>query len=276
MVNYPSIKLLKRFVLEAYASAYKSVKVYFRYPAWIIGDLLATPLWMLMLIYPILLFLPGEQWRSRETYEFFYWGMVSWSVISVALWSVGNAIKSEQQAGTLEQLFITNADRIILFIGRLASSSISLAIDLVYMSVIVYLLFGVSIKIIDIPLFILSIIFCLLLSLGFGIVYGALVLQIKSPEAISNILQFFFLAFCGVFYPVTKLPEVVRPVSYFIPFTYAIDLLRYTTMGTETIVPLGIELILLSVMSILLIGLGYYAIKRVERISKIKGKLGFY
>lgn len=276
MVNYPSTKSINRFLLEVYASVYKSVKVYFRYPAWIIGDLLATPLWMLMFIYPILLFLPSEQWRSRETYEFFYWGMVSWSVISVALWSIGNAIRSEQQVGTLEQLFLTNADRIILFIGRLASSSIGLAINLVYMSLIVYLLFGVSIRVINIPLFIISILFCLLLSLGFGIVYGALVLQVKSPGAISNILQFFFLAFCGVFYPVTKLPEIVRPISYFIPFTYAIDLLRHSTIGTETVVPLEVELMLLSLLSALFIGLGYYSIRRVEAISKVKGKLGFY
>jgi len=267
---------IKKFALELYASAYKSVKVYFRYPAWIVSDLLATPLWMLMIIYPILLFLPGEQWKSRETYEFFYWGMVSWSIISTALWSIGNAIRSEQQIGTLEQLFLTNADRVVLFIGRLVSSSISLIIDLVYMSIITYLLFNVSIRIVNPPFFLLSIFFCLMTSLGFGSIYGALVLQVKSPGAISNILQFLFIALCGVFYPVTKLPEVARVLSYFIPFTYAIDLLRYSAMGTETVIPLEVELLISFISSTLLIGLGYYVIKRVERIAKVKGKLGFY
>ena len=263
-------------LLEAYASAYKAVKVYFRYPAWIVGDLLATPLWLLVFIYPVLMFLPYDKWRSPETYEFFYWGMVSWSVISTALWSIGGAIRSEQQVGTLEQLFLTNADRVVLFLGRLASSSIGLIIELAYMSLIVYLLFGVQVRILNPPLLAVALLLGLTASLGFGSVYGALVLHVKSPGAVANILQFALVILCGVFYPASRLPDFVEPLAYLVPFTYAIDLIRHAAMGTDTLLPAPLELAVLALYSVVLVALGYAALRRVELVSKRRGKLGFY
>lgn len=52
---------IRCMVLELYASAYNAIKTYVRYPMWIISDLLSTPLWLIMIMLPILLFLPkGE------------------------------------------------------------------------------------------------------------------------------------------------------------------------------------------------------------------------
>jgi len=71
--------------------------------------------------------------------------------------------------------------------------------------------------------------------MGFGLVYGALVLRFKNVGPLNNLLQFIIMGLCGAFFPITSLPENMKALSYTIPHTYAADLLRHYSMGSPTI-----------------------------------------
>lgn len=262
--------------MELYAAFYRGFKEYFRYPMWIISDLLASPLWILMLLIPVLLFLPSKEWSNPTTYQFFYWGMVFWDVVGMALWSFGMAIRREQQLGTIEHLFLSNSNRMMLFASRIATMLPSFLISILYLALIIGTFFKVSITVINPAMLILSLFFSLMTAAGFGAVYGALVLKLKQPGALSNILQFAIIGISGLFFPVERLPGALRMAAYASPFTYCVDLVRASAMGSPTLMPLWHEVLFVAAMAAFLNMLGLGAVRIIESNNKKTGKLGAF
>lgn len=267
---------VKRALLHVYASAYIGLKTYVRYPAWILSDVISTPIWIIMLLLPILLFLPREEWSDPTTYQYFYWGMVFWSVISMAMWSVGMAIRWEQNLGTIEWLFLSNANRVVLFASRVINRIVDLTISSLYMALLMYLMFNAPITVKNLSLLVAFMLLSMAVSLGIGAVYGAAILKLKEPGALSNVLQFVILGLSGIFFPIQRLPEFLRVVALLIPYTYCVDLVRFSAMGTPTLLPLHQEIALVVVLAVVLNYAGILALKIVERNMKRTGKLGAY
>lgn len=271
--NYLNIR---ERLLELYATTYKSIKIYFRYPMWIVSDILTTPLWILVLFIPVLLFLPPGQWSNPTYIQYFYWGMVYWTIISSALWSFGMSIRREQQMGTIELLFLSNSSRLTLFVGRLATRFISLVTDLLVMALTIYLFFNTTVVIIDPLLLIFYLTLSIFLSLGFGMIYGGIVLKLKNPNALNNILQFIIMGLGGIFIPVQMLPEPLKKIALAFPFSYSVDLVRYAAMGTSTILPLYEEILIVILSTIVFNIIGIKILRKIEMNSKKTGKLGTY
>ena len=66
-INGKYLKGIMSIFLELYATASRGYKIYFRYTAWFIADLITTPIWILVFLLPILMFLPKEQWNNPTT-----------------------------------------------------------------------------------------------------------------------------------------------------------------------------------------------------------------
>ncbi|RLF08052.1 MAG: hypothetical protein DRJ64_01825 [Thermoprotei archaeon] len=273
--SYPSTRILN-LALDLYAAAYNSIKTYARYPMWIISDLLSTPLWLIMIMLPIMLFLPKNEWSNPDVYRQFYWGMIFWQVVSMALWSIGFTIRREQQMGTIEPLFLTNANRIVMFAGRLVIASMDLALSMVYLTAVMSAFFNVNITVKSPILLLFSLILSMLMSLGIGALYGSLVIKLKEASALSNILQFILIGFSGVFFTVTKLPENLRIISYIIPYTYCIDLVRHAAIGSQTLLEPSIELLLVAILTALFLIFGYIVLIKIEENTKKTGRIGTY
>ena len=267
---------LEKSLLELYAAIYNSVKNYIRYPMWIIADLLSTPLWLIMIMLPIMLFLPKNEWSNPEVYRHFYWGMIFWQIVSTALWSIGFAIRREQQMGTLEQLFLTNVNRIIMFAGRLVVTGIDLILSLIYMAVIMKIFFNVDIIVNNPTLIVIGLVLSTLISLGIGALYGSLVIKLKEIGALSNILQFILIGFSGIFFTIRKLPENLQIISYLLPYTYCIDFVRYAATGCKTLLNPYLELFIIAFLAIAMLSVGYIALIKMEEKSKRTGRIGTY
>ncbi len=91
------------------------------------------------------------------------------------------SIRREQQIGTIEYLFLTNANRIVIFSSRVLSSLISLSMEAFYAALIIHAFFGVNIEINNLPLLVLALVLSMIFSMGMGAVYGAFVLKIIVP-----------------------------------------------------------------------------------------------
>ncbi|MCS7105449.1 MAG: ABC transporter permease [Thermofilaceae archaeon] len=263
-------------LLELKAAAETGVRIYFRYPAWLIADIITTPAWLVLLVLPILLFLPREQWTNQETLTMLFWGWIFWDIVSAGLWNFGNAVRREQQTGTLEFLLLTNTNRAILFSRDIFSRFISITLSLAYVYFFFTTIFGVQALILNPFGVAASLLVGLFVSMGFGLVYGALVLRFKNVGPLNNILQFILLGLGGAFFPVTSLPEYLRLVSYALPHTYAADLLRHYGMGTETLLPLPQEWAIMLAYTFTLLVLGIKALETVEKKLKRSGQLGTY
>lgn len=266
----------RRLFLEVQAAVEAGVKIHFRYIAWLVSDIVATPAWLVLIVVPTLLFLPRERWGDPVTLNFFFWGYILWDFVAAGLWSFGMAIRREQQLGTLEFLVTTNANRAILFSRSIYPRLISLLIGILYVYVFFRALFGVEIMLRS-PLGVAAVLLTgMFTALGFGLVYGALVFRFKNVGPLNMVLQFVLLGLCGIFYPVSNLPEPLRSLALAVPFTYVADLLRFYAMSYPAALPPAAEWAVLLSYTVSLIAVGVLLLEAVERNLKKTGGLGAY
>jgi len=277
--SYQSTKAvsgLRALLLEVLAVSQLGLKNYFRYPAWLVSGIITTPAWLVLFLFPILMFLPKEQWSDPTVLNNFFWAMVLWDVVSSGLWSFGMAIRREQQTGTLEFILLTNANRAIMFARNLVTRVVTLGMTIAYTYAFFVILFGTPV-IVASPLKVAAgLLTSLFTAMGFGLLYGAAVLRFKNVGPLNNVLQFVILGFSGVFFPVTSMPEPMRAASYMLPFTYVTDLVRHYALGYPTLLNPLHEWLLLITATVLMNMAGLLILRRIETSLKKTGGLGAY
>jgi ABC-2 type transport system permease protein len=89
---------------------------------------------------------------------------------------------------------------------------------------------------------------CSILSIGFLI--ASIVPTARFAQPIGAVIMYPMLAVCGLFAPIAILPPVLRAVSKFVPFTYAVSLLSGMWKGDAWALHLGDLLALAIVFAI--------------------------
>ncbi|MBN1423602.1 ABC transporter permease [Candidatus Fermentibacteria bacterium] len=84
-----------------------------------------------------------------------------------------------------------------------------------------------------------------------GLFIAVSVSEVFEAQTFSNFFRFPMVFLCGLFYPVTKLPVFLRPLSYLLPLTYGADALHGAVNGT-TQRPVTLNLAILAGFCVLL------------------------
>lgn len=145
-------------------------------------------------------------------------------VITAVLGSM--AVVREKELGTLEQLNVTPLKRWELTLGKLLPYGLIGVID-------VFLVVGVAVFWFEIPLR-----GSLALLLGLSVVYllctlglGLLVSTLSSTQQQAMMTAVFFFMFpmiylSGFIFPIENMPAIIQPISYVIPLTYYLVIVR--------------------------------------------------
>ncbi|MCB0120682.1 MAG: hypothetical protein KDE58_00485, partial [Caldilineaceae bacterium] len=80
----------------------------------------------------------------------------------------------------------------------------------------------------------------------------------------------------GSQFPVQVLPAIVLPLSLALPLTYGFDATRGLLIQTETLLPIGLEVVILLLFMAVTVPLGYWVFRRVERRIKRLGTIGMH
>ena len=73
------------------------------------------------------------------------------------------------------------------------------------------------------------------------------------------------------------LPQrILLPISLAIPLTYGFDAVRGILLGTNTLLPIAIEVVLMIVFMVIMIVSGLFAFGRLERYVRRRGTLGMH
>lgn len=101
-----------------------------------------------------------------------------------------------------------------------------------------------------------------------GLTFGAMAFNTTALAKRWDFFQYYMTLFltpmmlvCGVFYPVTSLPDWMQTAVYFLPLTHAIDIIRPLMTGQ----PVTDLLLHLSVLFIYLLVFGYAAVVLLRR-----------
>jgi len=81
--------------------------------------------------------------------------------------------------------------------------------------------------------------------LAVGYVIASYARTEESANALTSIVQFPLMFLSGIFFPITFMPEWLRPVAAFLPLTYLADALRQTMVGGTAYAPLFVDALVL-------------------------------
>lgn len=263
------------------AIARKELRMARRYPLQLTTEVL-QPLYQFLL--PSLLlgatFLVGGRAIGLESVTgtddlagYLFLGMVVGGLVATAFWEIAFGLKREMDAGTLEPAWLTPTRPETLVLGRGVSGlAVSLAASVVLV-LIGSTIFGASLSwgaMLAVP----AIALASVSMLGIGFLVASAVLLMREPSFFVDATNFMFAFLSGVAFPVLVLPAIIQPVSFMLPTTYAIDLLRYYALGSRPLIDPLLEWLVLLIMPALVIWLGRRTFLRTERRMRIRGTLG--
>jgi ABC transporter DrrB family efflux protein len=169
---------------------------------------------------PRLLFNP-----DLESARFFVPGLVGIILQLVTLFLTSFAIVRERELGTLEQLFATPVGRSALLLGKLFPYAIVGFVEtLIVLTVMIYV-FDVPIQG-SVPLLIsLSMLF-MVCSLGLGLLVSTLAKSQVEAVQFAFVVMLPSVLLSGFVFPRSQMPLPIYAVSFAIPVTYFIEILR--------------------------------------------------
>ncbi|HEX3220878.1 MAG TPA: ABC transporter permease [Candidatus Limnocylindria bacterium] len=265
----------------AWAVARKELLVARRYPLQLVNEVM-QPLYQFLL--PSLLlgatFYVGGRaiglQASAGTDDlagYLFLGMVVGGLVGAVFWDMAFGIKREMDSGTLEPLWLTPTRPETTVLGRaIAGLILSLLASAVLVTVGI-VVFGASVA-----GALVAAVAALLLSaismVGFGYAIAAAVMMMRDPNFMIDATNFTFASLSGVAFPVTVLPFFLQPISYALPTTYAVDLLRYYALGTRPLLAPGLEWAALVAFAGLSVLIGLRLFLRTEHRMRVRGTTG--
>lgn len=94
-----------------------------------------------------------------------------------------------------------------------------------------------------------------------GLFIAVSVSEVFEAQTFSNFFRFPMIFLCGLFFPIERLPFLIRPLSYSFPLTYGADIL-HGSFNRGHIMPLSLDFGILSAFCVLLFFWSYRNIKR--------------
>ena len=94
-----------------------------------------------------------------------------------------------------------------------------------------------------------------------GLFIAVSVSEVFEAQTFSNFFRFPMIFLCGLFFPIASLPVFIRPLSYVLPITYGVDILRGAVTG-EHIMSFALDFLIIGAFCIGLFLLSLYNIKR--------------
>ena len=216
--------------------------------------------------------------RSAGTSDvagFLFLGAAASTLIFGAFWSVGWQFRVEMEQGTLEPLWLTPVRRHTIVIGFALGDFAVSALSSALLLLIGGLFFGAR-YLLSIALALPALTLAALALLGIGYLVASMVLLVKEPNFLVDAGAYLFSMASGIAFPLSVLPGVLAVVPFLLPTTYAIDILRQQALHTRPLLPMGLEYVLLALVTVALVPLGMWVFGRTERRLRRLGTLGTY
>jgi ABC-2 type transport system permease protein len=156
---------------------------------------------------------------------FFLPAIIGLLVMQVGLILTSTAVVREKEAGTLEQLIVTPVSRLGFIVGKVGPYAVIAFLDFNLIVVVGNLLFGVPIAGSSVLLLVSALLFIpAILSLGLVISTFAATQQQAIFLSVFILLPSVLLS--GFIFPVEAIPIAIRPLSYLLPLTYFLEIIR--------------------------------------------------
>jgi ABC transporter DrrB family efflux protein len=160
-----------------------------------------------------------------DSSHFFVPGLVGIILQLVTLFLTSFAVVHERELGTLEQLFVTPVGRTGLLLGKLLPYALVGLVALLTVLVVMIYVFGVNIRGSIALLLGLSMLF-MVCSLGLGLLVSTLAKTQLEAVQFAFVIMLPSVLLSGFVFPRSEMPLPIYLVTFAIPATYFIEILR--------------------------------------------------
>ena len=206
---------------------------------------------------------------------FIFLGAVMSGLVATAFWAMAMSIRNEMEAGTLEPTWLTPTSRETIVLGRALGGLFWFAFSQAAIFAIGFAFFGLRFRP-EIVLALPAVLIAVVAMVGVAYLLAAVVLLIKEANFFIDCTNFLFGIAIGAAFPITLLPGVVQPVSYLLPTTYAVDLIRQQGLGTRPLFDPALEYVALIVTTAIVFPIGLWAYRRADRRIRRLGTINQY
>ena len=263
-----------------YALIRKDWKQYWRYPLNAVSSVFQPLIWIAPVYFMGLAFSVNGKAHGFAQYSgttdfmsFILLGTVLESFINAVFWGMGYALKNDMDSGVMESNWLTPIPRLLILVGHSVTNLLITAITSLGMLFFAGLVFGFHASG-DVFKAFIPIVPMMLGLYGFGFAFAAAVMLMREANALVDMSSFLVQIFSGSNFPVNALPRFLLPIALALPLTYGLDAVRSYLIGTQTIVPINLELTLLIVFMFVMLWIGITTFRSLERRVRTLGTLG--
>ncbi len=202
----------------------KDMRNYYLKPPNISWGIIFPFAWMLMMFI-----------KTKATFniEEVFPGIVGMSILFGTTSMLSVTITFERKSRSFERLLLAPISIKLLIMAKIAGAilfGIFNSIVPVLFSVLYFKATVVNWTMLTVGIVLLSIISTLL-----GLFISVSAKEVFEAQTYSNFFRFPMIFLCGLFVPVVSLPIFIQPLSYILPVTYGVDILRFSISGNNSI-----------------------------------------
>jgi ABC-2 type transport system permease protein len=199
--------------------------------------------------------------EDAEFIDFFAPGVMGLAAMMVTFMLSIISFVHERSTGTLDRLLTTPATEGEIVGGYALALGLVALVQSVVILVTAVLLFDVNIEG-SILLVLATILLLGIGSQGLGFLLSSIAKNEFQAVQFMPIILFPSILLAGVFWPIEAVPELLRPVSYFIPLTYAVEGCRSVMIRGWDIGDVWPQLLVLAAFATAMLVLSAYSLKR--------------
>jgi len=187
-----------------------------------------------------------------DSSHFFVPGLVGVILQLVTLFLTSFAIVRERELGTLEQLFVTPVGRSGLMLGKLMPYAIVGMVEVLIMLTVMIYVFGVPINGSVVLLLWLALLFTVC-SLGLGLFISTIARSQLEAFQFAFIIMLPSILLSGFVFPRAEMPLPIYLISFALPATYFIEILRGIILRGASLTDLTSSVVGLSICCIVVL-----------------------
>ena len=258
--------------------------IFLRYPSWIISLFIWPVIFPLSYVFTAHA-LSGKDGIGMAQFQattgvqdytgYIAIGTIIWMWQNVVLWNIGFSLRNEQLRGTLESNWLSPTWRFAYLLGGSVPQLIAMFMFLTVSAIEFVLFFGVRFQG-SVWLTLLAFFAAVPSVYGLGFAFASLVINVKEANAFVFLVRGIVMVFCGITFPISILPDWMRPIADWLPQTYIIHAIRTAALSTQGFSGIASDLKMLALFGTFWLAFGYLIFNWMEGRARRTGAIGQY
>jgi len=202
----------------------KDMKNYYLKPPNISWGIVFPFAWMLMMFI-----------RTRTVFniEEVFSGIVAMSILFGTTSMLSVTITFERKSRSFERLLLAPIRMELLITAKITGAILFGIFNSIIPVLFSVLYFKAAVA--DWTMLVTGIILLSIISTLLGLFISVSAKEVFEAQTYSNFFRFPMIFLCGLFIPISALPVLIQPLSYLLPVTYGVDILKYSITGDNAL-----------------------------------------